>query len=160
MAHKYGNFLMLCALPAHNRHSFVGIGSQPHGLCCPHRQRQRGGARRKESTIRRISRFATTVAISGGLALAGLGLAAGTAQADPFAAQPHSWCPGHALPFNNIQWDMGVCHTWYTVPFGQGNVRMVDLHGNPLDSFISADLPAPMLTPPPPARRSAARGEH
>ncbi|HEV7419759.1 MAG TPA: hypothetical protein VGO30_07930 [Mycobacterium sp.] len=98
----------------------------------------------------RISRFATTVAISGGLALAGLGLAAGTAQADPFAAQPHSWCPGQALPFNNIQWDMGVCHTWYTVPFGQGNVRMVDLHGNPLDSFISADLPAPILTPPPP----------
>ena len=98
----------------------------------------------------RISRFATTVAISGGLALAGLGLVAGTAQADPFAAQPHSWCPGQALPFNNIQWDMGVCHTWYTVPFGQGNVRMVDLHGNPLDSFISADLPAPILTPPPP----------
>jgi alkanesulfonate monooxygenase SsuD/methylene tetrahydromethanopterin reductase-like flavin-dependent oxidoreductase (luciferase family) len=98
----------------------------------------------------RISRFATTVVISGGLALAGLGLAAGTAQADPFAAQPHSWCPGQALPFNNIQWDTGVCHTWYTVPFGQGNVRMVDLHGNPLDSFISADLPAPMLTPPPP----------
>ncbi|MDT5059276.1 MAG: hypothetical protein QOF66_7642, partial [Mycobacterium sp.] len=87
---------------------------------------------------------------SGGLALAGLGLAAGTAQADPFAAQPHSWCPGQALPFNNIQWDMGVCHTWYTVPFGQGNVRMVDLQGNPLDSFISADIPAPMLTPPPP----------
>jgi hypothetical protein len=98
----------------------------------------------------RISRFVTTVAISGGLALAGLGLAAGTAQADPFAAQPHSWCPGQALPFNNIQWDIGVCHTWYTVPFGQGNVRMVDLHGNPLDSFISTDLPAPMLTPPPP----------
>jgi alkanesulfonate monooxygenase SsuD/methylene tetrahydromethanopterin reductase-like flavin-dependent oxidoreductase (luciferase family) len=98
----------------------------------------------------RISRFATTVAISGGLALAGLGLAAGTAQANPFAAQPHSWCPRQALPFNNIQWDMEVCHTWYTVPFGQGNVRMVDLRGNPLDSFISADIPAPMLTPPPP----------
>jgi hypothetical protein len=98
----------------------------------------------------RISRFATTVVISGGLALAGLGFAAGAAQADPFAAQPHSWCPGQALPFNNIQWDMGRCHTWYTVPFGQGNVRMVDLQGIPLDSFISADIPAPMLTPPPP----------
>ena len=98
----------------------------------------------------RISRFATTVVISGGLALAGLGFAAGTAQADPFAAQPHSWCPGQALPFNNIQWGMGVCHTWYTVPFGQGNVRMVDVQGNSLDSFISADIPAPMLTPPPP----------
>jgi hypothetical protein len=97
-----------------------------------------------------ITRFATTVAVSGAVALAGLALGAGAAQADPFPAQPHSWCPGEALPFNNIQWDMGVCHTWYTVPFGQGNVRMVDLKGNPLDSFISADIPAPMLTPPPP----------
>lgn len=91
-----------------------------------------------------------TVVLTGTVAVAALALGTGTAQADPFAAQPHSWCPGKALPFNNIQWNMGVCHTWYTVPFGQGNVRMVDLRGNPLDSFISADIPAPMLTPPPP----------
>lgn len=83
-----------------------------------------------------------------GVAVAGI--ACGTAQAEPFAAQPHSWCPGQALPFGNIQWNMSVCHTWYEVPFGQGNVRMVDVHGQPLESFISADIPAPMLTPPPP----------
>ncbi|UMB70462.1 hypothetical protein [Mycobacterium paraterrae] len=88
--------------------------------------------------------------LAGSLAVAGAGLVTGVAQADPFAAQPHSWCPGQALPFSNIQWNMGVCHTWYEVPFGKGNVRIVDLHGNPLDSFISADIPAPMLTPPPP----------
>jgi len=97
-----------------------------------------------------FSRLVTTLAVSGAVTAAGLALGAGTARADPFPAQPHSWCPGEALPFNNIQWDMGACHTWYTVPFGQGNVRMVDLKGNPLDSFISADIPAPMLTPPPP----------
>jgi hypothetical protein len=90
----------------------------------------------------------TTALLAGGIAVAGL--ACGTAQAEPFAAQPHSWCPGQGLPFGNIQWNMGVCHTWYEVPFGQGNVRMVDVHGQPLESFISADIPAPMLTPPPP----------
>ena len=83
-----------------------------------------------------------------GLAVAGLGMAAGPAHADPFPAQPHNWCPGQGLPFQGIRWDMGVCHTWYEVPFGQGNVRMVDIHGNPLNSFVSADIPAPMLTPP------------
>jgi hypothetical protein len=48
-----------------------------------------------------------------------------------------------------MQWAMGVCHTWYEVPFGQGNVRMVDTHGNPVNSFVSADTPAPVFTPPP-----------
>jgi hypothetical protein len=45
---------------------------------------------------------------------------------------------------------MGVGHTWCTVQFGQSYLRMVDVKGNPLDSFISADIPAPMLTSPPP----------
>ena len=45
---------------------------------------------------------------------------------------------------------MSVCHTWYMVPFGKGNVRMVDLKGNPLDSFIYAGDPPPVLTPAPP----------
>jgi hypothetical protein len=101
------------------------------------------------STTHPLKKFIAGSLLSGSVAIAGLGLGTGTALAAPFAAQPNDWCPGEALPFNNIQWDMGVCHTWYTVPFGQGNVRMVDLQGNPLDSFISADIPAPMLTPPP-----------
>jgi hypothetical protein len=85
----------------------------------------------------------------GGVAVTQLGMAPVVAHAEPFAARPHSWCPGQALPFTGIQWDMGVCHTGYEVPFGQGNVRMVDVRRNPLDSFISADIPAPILTPPP-----------
>ena len=95
----------------------------------------------------RISRRAAAAAA--GVAVAALALGAGVAQADTFTPQPHSWCPGQGLPFNNIQWDMSVCHTWYYVPFGQGNVRMVDLHGNPLSSFI-ADGPPPVETAPPP----------
>ena len=99
--------------------------------------------------MNRISRLATVVA-AGAVTTAGLLLCVGAAQADTFSAQPHSWCPGEALPFNNIQWDMKMCHTWYTVPFGQGNVRMVDLKGDPLDSFISADIAAPVFESPPP----------
>jgi len=91
-----------------------------------------------------------TAAVAAGLAVAGLALSAASAEAQPFTPQPNNWCPGQALPFSNIQWDMSACHTWYTVPFGQGNVRMVDLKGNLLDSFIYADGPAPLLTPPPP----------
>jgi hypothetical protein len=109
-----------------------------------------GAAISKELTMNRLSRFATTVFAAGAVATAGLALSAGAAQAEPFAPDPHSWCPGEALPFDNIRWDMRVCHTWYYVPFGKGNVRMVDLKGNALDSFIAADGPPPILTPPPP----------
>lgn len=99
--------------------------------------------------MNRISRSARTIVAAAALATAGAALAGSAAQADPFPAQPHNWCPGETLPFNNIRWDMSVCHTWYIVPSGQGNVRMVDLRGNSIDSFIS-DGPAPILTPPPP----------
>jgi hypothetical protein len=45
---------------------------------------------------------------------------------------------------------MTVCHTYYVVPAGTGNVTMVDLQGNPIDSFVSADISAPVFAPPPP----------
>jgi hypothetical protein len=91
-------------------------------------------------------------------AAAALTIGAGAAQAGPITAQPTSWCPGQALPFPMIQWNMGVCHTWYAVPSGQGNVKMVALNGDPIDSWIFADGPAPVLRPapapagPPPGR--------
>lgn len=106
------------------------------------------GTRPDHRTV--VAGLAAAALISGGLGAAAVGTAAGTAHANPVPAQGTSWCPGEALPFGNIQWDMSVCHTWYIVPPGQGNVLMVDLNGNPLSSFISADIPAPMLTPPPP----------
>jgi hypothetical protein len=78
-----------------------------------------------------IAGLATTLLVSGGLGLAGLGLAAGTAQAEPGLAPqfhspvpavkgPYQWCPGDPLPYNdsNVVWDMGVCHTWYGVDYG------------------------------------------
>lgn len=46
-----------------------------------------------------------------GVAISVFGVAAAPAHADQFSSQPHNWCPGEALPFPGIQWDMGVCHT-------------------------------------------------
>jgi hypothetical protein len=100
--------------------------------------------------MNRLSRLASTVVVTGAVAGAGLVLSASTAQANPYQQPGNTWCPGQAKPFQNIQWDESVCHTWYYVPSGTGNVRMVDVAGNPLDSFISADIPAPVVAPPPP----------
>jgi hypothetical protein len=65
-------------------------------------------------------RHAKRIGRLGGLAVAlGIGatLTAGTAQADG-----GQWCPGHPLPDSAIKWDMTVCHNWYRVQWGQGNV--------------------------------------
>jgi hypothetical protein len=103
-----------------------------------------GSEKWKEAAMRKIIAGAL---LAGSVAVIGAGLVTGTAQADPSAAQPHSWCPGQGLPFRGIEWDMGVCHTWYVVPVGQGNVRFA---GSTDGSFVSADIPAPIFTPPPP----------
>ena len=52
-------------------------------------------------------------AVPGLVAVAGLGLGAGTAQADAWGT--HQLCPGQALPQADapITWDMSVCHDWY-----------------------------------------------
>jgi hypothetical protein len=104
-------------------------------------------------TTQTLKKIIAGALLSGCVSVTVSGLAAGPAQADPgdpFSPQPHSWCPGQGLPFWGIQWDMSVCHTWYMVPIGQGNVRLATPEGNPVSSFISADIPAPIFTPVPP----------
>jgi hypothetical protein len=54
---------------------------------------------RRAVNINRISRVAMTALVSGGLSLAGFGLAEGTAQAKPWPgcetnSGPCHWCPG------------------------------------------------------------------
>jgi len=73
-----------------------------------------------------IGGLATTLLVSGCFGLAGLELGAGTAHADDRYG-PHQWCPGQSMewptgPWNQVDWDMNVCHTWYVVGIGQGNV--------------------------------------
>jgi hypothetical protein len=104
----------------------------------------------------RIS-LVTAAALSAALGLTALGF--GPAGIDsPAQAQPgvYSWCPGQPLPMHGLGWDMNVCHTYQTVPFGAGNVPMFDVNGNPMDSYLWMDSPPPPLPPrdpaPPPPR--------
>ncbi|UMB69721.1 hypothetical protein [Mycobacterium paraterrae] len=67
------------------------------------------------------------------VAAAGLGLGAGVAHAN---GGPFTWCPGQSMDEpsgpnragTQYVWDMHVCHTWYRVSDGWGNVnrRYVD----------------------------------
>jgi hypothetical protein len=82
-----------------------------------------------------LNRLVVAALVSGGVAAAGLGLAAGTASAQPGLptddggwGPPHQWCPGQSLWIsgnhvtNPVIWDNNVCHTYYVVNFGMGNV--------------------------------------
>jgi hypothetical protein len=80
----------------------------------------------------------------GGLGLTGLG--AGAAGADPVG--PYQWCPGQR-PIQ-VDWDQSVCHTWWKVGHGQGNLEgtVIVADGTPLDDmWEGADPPASV--PPP-----------
>jgi hypothetical protein len=65
---------------------------------------------------------AATVLVSGGLGLAGVGLAPESAARGPGPAVyctntgvcSYSWCPGQPLPQPDVKWDMGVCHEWFS----------------------------------------------
>jgi hypothetical protein len=102
-------------------------------------------------TTRSLSKVIAGALLSGGLAVAGLGLTAATAQAQPpvvppmhglfpedgpvppGASGPYTWCPGDRIgvlhpdtgrggPPPDTNWDMSRCHTWYGVRYGLGNV--------------------------------------
>lgn len=87
--------------------------------------------------------------LSGGVAIAGLGLGVTTAQAapgppmhgifaedgpvPPGASGPYQCCPedrsgglhpqtGRGCPGTQVNWDWAQCHTWYGVYWGHGNV--------------------------------------
>jgi len=77
------------------------------------------------NTSHNLKRIIARALLSGGIAVAGLGLGAGTAQADN-SYGPHRWCPGQPMEWPTgppgVAWDMSVCHTWWAVGYGQGNV--------------------------------------
>jgi hypothetical protein len=122
--------------------------------------------------MNRVSRFATAVEVSGGLSLAGLGLATGTAQADPAWGPSYSagncpaaigtcthWCPGDPLiPGSQvITWDWNICHDWYWNSEGvvDINANMIyPWHGVPHEA-PPPPPPLPPYTPPPPAAVTA-----
>ena len=58
-----------------------------------------------------LNRIVAGTLLAATVAVAGFGLAAGTAQAN--TRGPYQWCPGQQLPETDVVWDMNVCHTWY-----------------------------------------------
>jgi hypothetical protein len=113
-------------------------------------------------TIGTLRKIIAGALLSGGVAVASLGLAPGTAQAQPgpaplypgpFATDNEDWgpakhwCPGEPLPAtgNHVTdpfrgWDMSVCHTYYYLWPGMGNVSNMIWDG---------DNPPPKPPPPP-----------
>jgi hypothetical protein len=97
----------------------------------------------------RITRLAIAALVSGGMGMAGFGLAPVTAHADPntdWGPAKH-WCPGEPLPptGNHVtdpihDWNSTVCHTYYYLWPGMGNVSHMIWDG---------DNPPPKPPPPP-----------
>ena len=113
--------------------------------------------------FRRVAaRLGITALIAGGLAAGGITATAGTAGAqripvllqawpgcpNEYPEGPCRWCPGDPpvqtgnLRINPVVWDNGICHTYWYVYFGQGNVA---------DNIFEGEAPPPPPPPPPPA---------
>lgn len=93
------------------------------------------------------------------VSVAVLGLAAGTAQADPQSQGPFQWCPGQPLPGHpagsyppthvswpatHVVWNNNVCHTYWWTPDGRGNVPMND---SPQSNLWDGPEPPPYFQP-------------
>ncbi|MFC7674408.1 hypothetical protein ACFQWH_15070 [Mycolicibacterium sp. GCM10028919] len=82
--------------------------------------------------------------LSIGLAAGGAGVSIATAQADP--SSRHVWCPGQPMhsptgPGVDKTWDMNVCHTWYFVKSGFGNVQLTN--GGDSGNVFEGENPPP-----------------
>jgi hypothetical protein len=149
-----GDIHLLANTAHQNRYS-----SSKGTIMTSNRKSAHEGARGKivGSVTRRIMRFATSTLVACGLGVASL--TAGIAQSQPGPVPlgawpgcpndhpqgPCHWCPGDPMPptgnhvTNPVIWDNNICHTYYYVYFGQGNVAQ---------NIWDGDNPPP---PPPPA---------
>jgi hypothetical protein len=106
------------------------------------------------STTRTLTKIVAGALLSGGVAVAGLGLAAGIGDASPGGWPgcdgthgPCRWCPGDPpvrtgnMVNDPVIWDSSVCHTYWYVNMGQGNVAHEIWDGD--------NPPAPPPPPPP-----------
>jgi hypothetical protein len=85
---------------------------------------------------RTLARVVAGMLLTTGATAACLGLGPGIASA---ADGPFTWCPGQSMDkpsgpnspetpmLSGIEysWDMNVCHTWYKVDYGYGNVPIL-----------------------------------
>jgi hypothetical protein len=105
------------------------------------------------NTTHKRKRIIAGALMSAGVAIAGMALSAGIAEAVP-PGGPHTWCPGDPpVPTGNIRvnpvvWDNNICHEYWYVYHGQGNVAQNIWDGpNPPGPPPGQEGPFP---PPPP----------
>ena len=113
-----------------------------------------GSARRRRTIINRISKLAATVVATGGMVLAGLGLAANASAQGPSynggncppGVTCTHWLPGQPPPPGGqvLTWDWNVPHDWYWNSEG-----IVDVTTNTMYPWSGSPHPA---APPPPGR--------
>jgi hypothetical protein len=122
------------------------MGKSPHAFAAQMRDDRTMKHISRSTLIRRIAvSFATTALLSGGWGWTGVG--DGTAHADDNGwGPPHHWCPGQTpLPATGnhitdpLNWDWNVCHTYYFLWEGMGNVSNMIWDG---------DNPPPKPGPP------------
>jgi hypothetical protein len=94
---------------------------------------------------RTFKRVIAGVLLTGGIAVGGVPHA-GIAQAH----KPHNWCPGDPMtypvgPGPAYSWDMNICHTWFWVRNGKGNVPF---KGQLPSSLWDGEVPPPDSDPP------------
>src|SRR5215813_3448489 len=81
-----------------------------------------------------LKKIITGASLSGAVAVAGLGLAAGTAQAQPGCSSYACWCPGQPLPGRvSGGWDMNACHDWHWAWHDDRNAQPNTVLSGPLD---------------------------
>lgn len=110
----------------------LGTGRHPARLYYPEEAATKAAHKRRDINMH-TKRMLAGALTSVSLAAAGLSLATGTAAADPAGA--HTWCPGMSMhsppgPGWGYAWDMNVCHTWFRVRPGMGNVPYIYLDGD------------------------------
>jgi len=110
------------------------------------------------STVRGVKKLmeltATTVVVTGSLALAGLGLASGTAEARVGPLPEYHWCPGENFdPGWGPNWEPNACHDDHHRD-NDGGDRSRDFGGpppppwqGPPDRFIGPPPPPPFCIP-------------
>lgn len=111
--------------------------------------------------IKMTKRVVVGALSSGAIAAAGMGLGAGSAAAQSPAG---TWCPGQPPPIAGMEfdWDMNVCHDYWFVSPGRGNVG-IKMEGKPMDSWMWIDsVPAEVIPqgPPPPPPPPPAPGSY
>jgi hypothetical protein len=70
----------------------------------------------------RIFRAITTIVVPGGIAATGLGVGAGTAQAEPYTPPTYHWCPDEFWYSHwGFNWGWLFCHDDWHRDYGAGH---------------------------------------